>query len=192
MAKKGKSSQKMPPMELPATELYLNPKSEPNLVRPVGIVLVAVYLVTFTLGLFFGLLSIWTPQSVNLEAEVRLILIVLFSGALGSMMHALRSFFWYVGNRNLVTSWIMKYILLPFSGATLALLFYLVLRAGLFSPDADVDATSVFGFAGVAGLVGMFSEQAVEKLKEVASTIFKPAKEGEDHVASKDQDRDYD
>ncbi len=192
MAKKGKSSQKTSPMELPATELYLNPKSDPKLVRPVGIILVAIYLVTFTLGLFFGLLRVWTPESVNLEPEVRLILIVLFSGALGSMVHALRSFFWYVGNRQLVRSWILKYILLPFSGATLALLFYLVLRAGLFSPEADVNATSPYGFAGVAGLVGMFSEQAVEKLKEVASTIFKPAKEGEDHVAPKEEDKDKD
>ncbi|MBC8496656.1 MAG: hypothetical protein ISS57_00930 [Anaerolineales bacterium] len=179
MAKRAKPEKQAQPPEVLA-----NPTPEPKYVRGFGIVLLSIYLVAFTLLLLYCLLRIWPSEgAVELADEVRLILIVLLSGALGSMVHALRSFFWYVGNRMLVRSWIMKYILLPFSGSTLGLMFYLVLRAGLFSPEASVNATSAFGFAGVAGLVGMFSEQAVEKLKEVASTLFEPAKIGEDHAA---------
>ncbi len=190
MAKKGKSTPKPPPEKHPPSEeIEVTPESEPKLVSSFGIVVIAIYLVVFTLFLIFSLLRVWPPgETVNLTDEVRLIMIVILSGALGSMVHALRSFFWYVGNRNLVRSWVLQYILLPFSGATLALLFYLVLRAGLFSPEADVEATSVYGFAGVAGLVGMFSENAVEKLKKVAAAFFEPTKAGEDHVPPKDGD----
>jgi len=104
--------------------------------------------------------------------EVRLILIVALAGALGSLVHALRSLYWYAGNRELVWSWLAKYILLPFVGSTLGLVFYFVIRGGFFSPEATIEQTSPFGFAGLGALVGMFSEQAVLKLKEVAETLL--------------------
>src|SRR5467141_2956498 len=36
--------------------------------------------------------------------EQRLLLLVIFGGALGTLVHSLRSVYWYVGNRNLVIS----------------------------------------------------------------------------------------
>ena len=72
------------------------------------------------------------------------------------------------------------YILLPFVGASLGLVFYLVIRAGFFPPQASVDQTSPFGFAALAGLVGLFSQQAVLKLKDVAETLLTKAEQGED------------
>jgi hypothetical protein len=108
--------------------------------------------------------------------EVRLLWIVIFAGALGSLIHALRSVYWYVGNRKLVWSWIGKYLMLPFAGSALAVVFYLVIRGGFFSPQAGFGNTSPFGFAAMAALVGLFSEQAVLKLQEIAETVFtKPA-----------------
>ena len=104
--------------------------------------------------------------------EVRLLWIVILAGALGSLVHALRSVYWYVGMRGLVWSWIGKYLMLPFAGSALAVVFYLVIRGGFFSPQAGFGNTSPFGFAAMAALVGLFSEQAVLKLQEVAETIF--------------------
>jgi hypothetical protein len=112
--------------------------------------------------------------------EQRLLILVMTAGALGSLVHALRSAYWYVGNRNLVRSWIPKYLLLPLCGATLAVLFYLIVRGGFFSPRAGSTQTSPFGFCAFACLVGLFSEQAVLKLKQLAETVFVTAERGKD------------
>lgn len=113
-----------------------------------------------------------------LSEEERLFLIVLFSGALGGLVHSLRSFYWYLGNRKLVLSWAGMYITLPVLGACLATVFYLVVRGGFFSPQSQVSDTSPFGFAAMAALIGMFTEQAVEKLKQVSETLLSPAPKG--------------
>jgi len=111
-----------------------------------------------------------------------LIFIVVMAGALGSMVHALRSLHWYIGNQELVSNWLAMYFLLPFVGSTLGLVFYLVIRGGFFYPEATIEQTSPFGFAGLGALVGMFSEQAVLKLKEVAETLLAKPEAGEDAV----------
>jgi len=161
-----------------------------------------VFVVAYYIGLGFllisNLVSIWPAsldssslekvtvffRSMMISNEVRLILIVIMTGALGSMVHGFRSLFWYVGNRAYAKSWTLMYVLLPFVGSTLSLVFYFVLRGGLFSPQATVDATSPFGFAGISGLVGMFSNKAALKLQEVAESIFstQQSTKGKDNV----------
>jgi hypothetical protein len=116
----------------------------------------------------------------KISDEQRLLILVIAAGALGSLVHALRSAYWYVGNRNLVRSWIPKYLLLPFCGATLAVLFYLIVRGGFFSPRASLPQTSPFGFCALGCLVGLFSEQAVLKLKQLAETFFMATEQGKD------------
>lgn len=116
-------------------------------------------------------------QTFLLWDEVRLLLIVLLTGALGGLVHALRSVYWYVGNRALKRSWLLMYITLPFVGASLALVFYFVIRGGFFSPQSSFEQTSPFGFAAFSALIGMFSTQAVMKLQHVAETLLvKPDK----------------
>jgi hypothetical protein len=114
--------------------------------------------------------------------EDRLLLIVMLGGALGALIHGFRSLVWYVGNRQAVKSWAALYIALPFVGAGIAVIFYLVVRGGFFSPTSSVDATSPFGFAALAALIGMFTEPAVLKLRKVAITVFEPPEKGKDHV----------
>jgi hypothetical protein len=171
-----------------------------SLVGPVGIVLITAYLILAAVLLLYSLVQFWPPSipagesaptssavaflfwTLSVSDEVRLIFIVAMAGALGSLVHALRSLYWYVGNRELVFSWLAMYILLPFVGSTLGLVFYFVIRGGFFSPQATIEQTSPFGFAGLGGLVGMFSEEAVEKLKQVAETLLAQTPEGADHV----------
>lgn len=108
--------------------------------------------------------------------ETRLLLLVMMAGALGSLMHALRSLYWYTGNRKMIWSWVAFYILLPVTGGILATIFYFVIRGGFFSSTAQFETTSPFGFTALAALVGLFSPQATLKLKEIAETVFsKPA-----------------
>lgn len=116
----------------------------------------------------------------KMSDEERLLILVMTAGALGSLIHALRSAYWYVGNRNLVLSWVPKYLLLPFCGAILAVLFYFVVRGGFFSPRTTSMHTSPYGFCALACLVGLFSEQAVLKLKQVAETVFMTTEQGKD------------
>lgn len=121
----------------------------------------------------------------NIWDEVRLLWIVILAGALGSLIHAMRSVYWYVGNRNLVRSWLAKYFVMPFTGSALAVMFYFVIRGGFFSPQSDFSQTSPFGFAALSAMVGLFSEQAVLKLKQVAETILSKPESGADTTAPK-------
>jgi hypothetical protein len=126
---------------------------------------------------FWGVTWLWD--------EIRLLLIVIFAGSLGSLVHSIRSLYWYVGNRELVWSWMVMYLLLPFSGASIALVFYFVIRGGFFSPQAaspqnTLESVNPFGFAAISAVIGMFSQQAVLKLKEVAETLLKKPEPGAD------------
>ena len=75
--------------------------------------------------------------------------------------------------------------MLPFAGSALAVVFYLVIRGGFFSPQAGFGNTSPFGFAAMAALVGLFSEQAVLKLQEIAETVFTKPPPGADSKPQK-------
>ena len=110
--------------------------------------------------------------------EQILLLLVILGGALGSLVHCLRSVYWYVGNRSLIKSWIAMYLMMPFAGAALALVFYLLIRGGFFSPTATFEQTSPFGFSAFAALIGMFSTQAVLKLKDVAEVLLAKPQSG--------------
>jgi hypothetical protein len=106
------------------------------------------------------------------SVEVRLLLIALLAGALGSYIHAATSFADYVGNRKLSGNWVWWYLLRPFIGMSLALIFYFVVRGGFISPSAGGADMNPFGIAAMAGLVGMFSKNAIDKLNEVFTSLF--------------------
>jgi IPT/TIG domain len=124
--------------------------------------------------------------STCISEEQRLLLLVLLAGALGGVIHAIRSLGWYVGNRKLVWSWAPWYALLPLLGSLVALVFYLVIRGGFFSPQASAQAgtPNVFGFVAFSALIGMFTNQAVAKLKETFEALLAAHEEGKDRIAS--------
>jgi hypothetical protein len=122
-----------------------------------------------------------------LTTDQRLFIIVILAGALGAMVHVLRSYAWYVGNRYLKRSWLPMYYLLPLSGGALSVAFYLVLRGGLTTDSVKTTDLNTFGFAALAVLVGMFSQQATEKLKQIAEQIFTESKAGADTIKGKNQ-----
>ena len=87
-------------------------------------------------------------------------------GALGGLIHTIRSMSWYVGNRDLRWSWMLFNLMLPLVGALTGTVFYIVLRAGLFSPSTSAASVSPYGFTAVAIMAGLFSGQAMEKLRQ--------------------------
>ena len=167
-----------------------------------GVALLGLYQVVLASTLVVALFMLWPeptsdrlnwlptvrflPPAFSLSDDARLILIVLCTGALGSYVHATTSFVSYVGNRRLVFSWAWWYLLRPFLGMALALIFYFVLRGGLLTTSAEPSKMSPFGIAAVAGLVGMFSKQATDKLRELFDNLFKTEMgQGDDARADK-------
>jgi hypothetical protein len=122
-----------------------------------------------------------------LDGDQRLFTVVALAGFLGGLIHSARSLYWYVGNRDLRRSWLLMYASLPFVGGALAVVFYIVLRGGLVAGQTSAAQLNVFGFAAVSALVGLFSPEAAEKLKQIFSTLLTAAPAGRDQLAPTDQ-----
>jgi hypothetical protein len=151
--------------------------------------LFGVYMIALNILLLYTLVKIWpeNPQSMttdqiamfwgrvqfSLSPEMRYMLIVIIAGALGSYIHAATSFADFVGNRRCYASWTIWYILRPFIGMALAVMIYFAVRGGLVGPTTGAGALSPYGIGAVAGLAGLFSKQATDKLHEVFETLFK-------------------
>lgn len=115
--------------------------------------------------------------------EVRLLVIVMLAGAVGSAIHAAKVFATRIGLNNFEASWLWWYLLRFPTGVGMALLVYLVIRGGLFAGsfadrEAAVNAVNPFGLAALAALTGMFSRQATDKLEEIFEGIFRTADDG--------------
>ena len=127
-----------------------------------------------TAALFFGI------KDVSVDKGTGLILLAMFMGALGGFVHAATSFTTYLGNRTLRMSWMWWYWLRIPLGAALALAFYFVLRAGLVNVQGEAEQINAAGTAAFAFLAGLFSKQAIDKLRELFDTLFASDSDGRD------------
>jgi hypothetical protein len=148
------------------------------------------YLIALNLLLLYALFRLW-PGQVPLRAdplpvtliphfwvpyvwtEVRILALAAIAGALGSYIHLTTSFADFLGNRQFVSSWKWWYVLRPFIGSALAVLIYFAVRGGLISGGAGAGDLSPYGVSALAGLTGMFSKQATDKLRELFENLFK-------------------
>ena len=118
-----------------------------------------------------NVLGIWKPP---IHRELQLLLVVVCAGALGTFIHTMKSAQAFIGNGTMKRSWYWWYITAPWVGAAMALIFYAVLRGGfLIGAPADEKFVSPFGVLVIGALVGMFSDKASLKLKDIFDTIFK-------------------
>jgi hypothetical protein len=113
----------------------------------------------------------------DIDQDRSVFLVVVIGGALGAVLHVLRSFARYVGERQLKWSWVPRYLLLPFVGAALAAIAFVILRAGLLAGPVSQEG-NMFGFATVGIFAGLFSEQVMSKLKVVFETVFTTVEPG--------------
>jgi hypothetical protein len=114
-------------------------------------------------------------SSTEVPLDIRLLWIVGIAAALGSFVQVGTSFSTFVGNGNFLASWLWWYLLRAPIGIALAYLFYFAVRGGLVSASGSAADISPFGIAALAGLVGLFSKQASDKLEEVFRTAFRTA-----------------
>jgi hypothetical protein len=159
-----------------------------------------------TLLCLYGLWALWPAgtrtgsvkvvlftHTFTVTAEQQLLALVALAGALGGFVHLLRSLGRYVGNRQLLWSWVAHYALIPVTAAAAATIFYIVARAGLFANQppqqsgnagtaSAVNAINPFGLAAIAALVGLFTEEAMQMLKRVACNVFAPPEQANDEL----------
>jgi hypothetical protein len=110
--------------------------------------------------------------------EVRLIIISILFGVIGGTIHGIASLSAFRSTRKLTGEWSMWYVARPFLGAALAVIVYLVFRAGFVTGGPS--NISDFGVAALGALVGLLTEQTTKKLRDVFDKLFgteKPEKE---------------
>jgi len=111
-----------------------------------------------------------------LPFEIRLMLIVALAAAMGSFVHVATSFSGFIGAGKYDPNWLWFYILRVPIGISLAEVFYFAVRGGvLTSTSTSSSDINPYGVAALAGLVGLFSKQAANKLAETFNTMFKTA-----------------
>jgi TRAP-type C4-dicarboxylate transport system permease small subunit len=165
-----------------------------NPVAAPAVTLIALTIIAVLVFAVYCLIAIWPASQVaktvttshiagmtlQLSQDQRLFLVVAITGALGGLIHSGRSLYEYAGNRILLRSWLWMYLSLPFIGGALAVLFYVILRGGLITGAAA--EVNFYGFAAISALVGLFSPEAAEKLKQIFSTLLAPAPQGRDSL----------
>lgn len=77
--------------------------------------------------------TVLTRIAPSINRELDMLLLVLLAGMLGAFLHLAQSYAAFAGNRTLKSSWIWWYLLRPFIGGGLALVFYAAVRGGLVS-----------------------------------------------------------
>ena len=112
---------------------------------------------------FFGLLS----------ADAFVFLVVFFAGMLGAVIRAVYSFTNHLGQSDFSFKWTWYYMLLPFMGGALSLAIYFVLRGGFYGASFGKGLTlNIYSFAAFSALTGLFTANALEKLRLVAVTLL--------------------
>jgi hypothetical protein len=100
------------------------------------------------------------------------ILLVVLAGAAGSFIHSAGSFINFVGEKKLSENWIWWYVLRPLVGMGVALVFFIVFKAGLLAgSNTEINP---YGLIALSALAGMFSDRATLKLQEIFETLFRP------------------
>lgn len=157
--------------------------------HPGWTVAVGLYLTALAVALLIASVQLWGVRFASEEGSISqlqllwwsfetptdglwLTLIVIVTGALGSLIHAITSFASYVGNQRFVKSWSLWYVMRPLVGAPLALVFFFTLRGGFLATGGTVTDVNYYGMAALAGMVGMFSKQAIDKLSMLFDIIF--------------------
>lgn len=109
-------------------------------------------------------------------AEQRAVWLIIFSGLVGSCIHVLTSMATFVGNRRFLRSWTLWYLVRPLIGAGLAFLIVSVIWGGISTPTQGFNGSNPFQLVAIAGLAGMFSRTASDKLEEIFEQLLRSTK----------------
>ena len=114
----------------------------------------------------------WGLFKFDLLPDTALISLTAIMGGIGASVFIAVSFSDYVGNRRFAKSWVWFYLVRLFVGPALAIIFYFTLRGGFLATSSSGSDINAYGVAAMAGLVGLFSKQAGDKLHQVFDALF--------------------
>ena len=163
---------------------------EPGVCFPQSATLpIGLWLAVISLVLIAGLFEVLSPNpaimwlsagsgsggSGTASAEMRNLFVTIFAAGVGSMITTILGYLKHASERrDFMLSFVPWYFARPLIGVLLGVVFYFVLKGGLLVTVGATDASSinVYGLGGLAALVGLFSKNAVEKLRDVFGTLF--------------------
>ena len=116
-----------------------------------------------------------------LNINTIMFLLVALAGFLGSMIHVGSSFVSYVGCGKLKRNWLLWYIVKPFTGAGIGIIFYFVVKAGILNFNGS-ESANPHGLIMLAVLAGLFTDKATLKLEEIFTALFHPKDERTDKI----------
>jgi hypothetical protein len=168
-----------------------------------GIVVLASIFVALAVLLIIAIVQLWPAAGstagtfvtghrifgygADFNLDDNFIVLAILVGALGAILHCVRSIAWYVGEGKLKRIWILYYVTLPVVGSMLAVFVYWLIRGGLISTSASTKDVNPYGIASIAGLVGLFSEQAAQMLLNTFTSIFTKAPKGSNSAPQANQ-----
>lgn len=113
----------------------------------------------------------------SIGPEVGLLSVMVLSGVLGACVYSLYAIALHLGSyEDFDFSWTAWYLTRPWIGAGLAFGVYVLIRGGVLTMGS-IGSVSLLGLAGISVLVGLFTEQVMHKLNDLADTLFGPAPE---------------
>ena len=168
-----------------------------------GIIIGGILLIVFTILPIIFIIGLWPDRmplpkdetqfytnhlfqvkwnaSGTLHINTIMFLLVSLAGFTGNMIHIATSFTNYVGSEKFKRSWLLWYFVKPFTAVGIALIIYLVLKAGLLNFDG-ANGANPFGIVILSALAGLFTDKAMLKLEEVFIIIFKPKDDRPDKI----------
>lgn len=122
----------------------------------------------------------WLNNWLFKEKPIQQAIVAIFAAGVGSSLSSILAYLRHAcERRDFELYYAPWYIARPIMGMLLGLIFYFVLRGGLLatitSGTTELDNWAIAAFAS---LVGMFSKDAIEKLREVFHTLFRSEADG--------------
>jgi hypothetical protein len=118
----------------------------------------------------------------ELLRDTNLLVLVILMGALGALLGASRSLANFVGNGAFIPRWSLFYLFRPTFGAGLALLVFFGYRIGAVTGVKSTGPADPFAATFVAGMVGLFADTVLQKLKDLITALFPSHDERTDKV----------
>jgi len=106
--------------------------------------------------------------------EVGLLSVMMLAGMLGACVYSLYAASLHLGSyEDFDFSWTGWYLTRPWIGAGLAFGVYVLIRGGILTMSS-ISNVSLLGLVGFSILTGLFTEQVMHKLNDLADTLFGP------------------
>jgi len=107
--------------------------------------------------------------------DLRNLLVTMFAAGIGAMITTILGYLDHASTaKDFDEAFVPWYVARPLIGMLLGIVFYFVIKGGLLATVGSQNASEidVYGLGAFAALVGLFSKQAVEKLRDVFGTLF--------------------